>query len=40
MLVAADDASEVHSQGDQSAGVLRRVKLVANLLKTHVCSSQ
>lgn len=37
MLVAADDASEVHPQCVQRAGVLRRVELVGNLQSTQVC---
>lgn len=32
MLVAADDAGEVHPQSIQRAGVLCCVKLVSNLL--------
>ena len=34
MLVAADDTSEVHPQGVQRAGVLRRVQLVGDLFNT------
>ncbi len=37
MLVAADNASEVHPQGIQSAGVLCCVKLVGNLFNTKFC---
>ena len=35
MLVAANDSHEVHPQGVQSTGVLRRVELVRNLLKVN-----
>lgn len=40
MLVAADNSGEVHPQGIERAGVLRCVKLVADLFNTQVCLRQ
>lgn len=40
MLVAADDADEVHPQGVEGAGVLGCVELVGNLQNAQVCETE